>query len=230
MDVERQDALHRLRNPLERRVTHAEGRDLRSRAYGQDRTLTAVDRLGVWLSARRMRNAAGGFSGKRVADIGCGYHATFAMSLLSELASLTLVDVAVSPDVKSRQGVRAIEGLLPDALRGLDGGSHDVVLCNSVVEHLWEPAETLREIHRIAAPGGVALINVPSWRGKTLLELSAFRLGLSPPDEMDDHKTYYDPRDLWPLLVRAGFLPHDIRCFRHKFGLNTFAICRAAAG
>lgn len=29
-------------------------------------------------------------------------------------------------------------------------------------------------------------------------------------------------RDLCPLMVRAGFLPHDIHCFSHKFGLNTF--------
>jgi hypothetical protein len=43
---------------------------------------------------------------------------------------------------------------------------------------------------------------------------------------MDDHKTYYDPRDLWPLLVGAGFMPHGIRCFRHKFALNTFAVCK----
>ncbi len=47
---------------------------------------------------------------------------------------------------------------------------------------------------------------------------------------MDDHKMYYDPRDLWPLLVQAGFRPRDIRCFRHKFGLNTFARCRKASG
>jgi hypothetical protein len=43
---------------------------------------------------------------------------------------------------------------------------------------------------------------------------------------MDDHKNYFDPKDLWPLLVKAGFRPRNIRCFRHKFGLNTFAICR----
>jgi hypothetical protein len=47
---------------------------------------------------------------------------------------------------------------------------------------------------------------------------------------MNDHKMYYDVRDLWPLLVRAGFLPSDIRCFPHKLGLNTFAVCRAPAG
>jgi hypothetical protein len=43
---------------------------------------------------------------------------------------------------------------------------------------------------------------------------------------MDDHKTYYDVRDLWPMLVRSGFKPSLIQCFAHKFGLNTFAACR----
>jgi hypothetical protein len=37
---------------------------------------------------------------------------------------------------------------------------------------------------------------------------------------------YYDPKDLWPLLVRSGFPPSHIHCHRHKMGLNTFAECR----
>ncbi|OLC37213.1 MAG: hypothetical protein AUH28_04620 [Acidobacteria bacterium 13_1_40CM_56_16] len=85
----------------------------------------------------------------------------------------------------------------------------------------------LEQCLRIVRPEGVCLFNVPSWRGKRFLEYSAFRLGLSPKDEMDDHKMYYDVKDLWPLLVRAGFLPSRIRCFSHKFGLNTFAVCTA---
>ena len=44
---------------------------------------------------------------------------------------------------------------------------------------------------------------------------------------MDDHKNYYDVKDLWPLLVRGGFQPSRIQCFSHKSGLNTFAVCRA---
>lgn len=87
----------------------------------------------------------------------------------------------------------------------------------------------LAECRRLLAPGGVLLVNVPSWRGKRWLEFSAFRLGLSPADEMDDHKRYFDPRDLWPLLRAAEFLPSEIRCTRYKWGLNTFATCRVAA-
>jgi 2-polyprenyl-3-methyl-5-hydroxy-6-metoxy-1,4-benzoquinol methylase len=204
----------------------ATSRDLRNRAYGQDHSLTAVDRFGIWLSSRRIRRTVGSFSGMRVVDVGCGYHATVARSLLPAVASLTLVDVAISPLLRGRAKVRAIEGRLPEALAEVQDGSQDLVICNSVLEHLWEPLETLREVWRVLAPGGMALVNVPSWRGKRYLEFSAFQLRTSPADEMEDHKAYYDPRDLWPLLVRAGFSPRDIRCSRHKFGLNTFAACR----
>jgi SAM-dependent methyltransferase len=208
-------------------VDHAPAeRDMRSRSYGQDYRLTAVDRFGVWLSARRMHRASGGFDRMRVADVGCGYHAVFARTLLPRVSSLVLVDIALSPDLKAQRKVEAIEGELPHALESVPSASVDVVMCNSVLEHLWQPEETVAALYRITAPQGVLLINVPSWRGKWFLELAAFRFGVSPPDEMNDHKTYYDPRDLWPLLRRAGFRPDHIRCFRHKFGLNTFAVCR----
>lgn len=199
---------------------------MRSRSFGQDYSPTPVDRFGVWLSARRMQRTSRGFGGKRVADIGCGYHAVFARTLLPEVDSLVLVDLALSGDLKAQRKIRAIEGQLPQALEQIPSESLDVVMCNSVLEHLWSPAETLAELRRIAVPGGILLINVPSWRGKWFLEVAAFRLGVSPPDEMNDHKTYYDPRDLWPLLRRTGFRPDHIRCYRHKFGLNTFAVCR----
>lgn len=166
------------------------------------------------------------FAGLSIGDFGCGYEASFVRTVLDKIDGAVLVDVTLASDLKSLAKVRAIEGSLPDAMSGIASGSLDLVLCTSVLEHLWEPVETLREARRVTAPGGTCMFNVPTWRGKRLLEFSAFRLGLSPRSEMDDHKMYYDPRDLWPLLVRAGFVPHEIRCFRHKFGLNTFAACK----
>jgi SAM-dependent methyltransferase len=202
---------------------------VRRRSYGQAGRLTAVDRFGVWLSARQVRRAVRDFGHLRVADLGCGYRAAFGRSVLGEVDRLFLVDVALDPALRAEPKVTAIEGVLPRAAGEIGDGAADVVLCNSVLEHLWEPEAMLRECWRIMAPGGTLLVNVPSWRGKRFLETSAFRLGLSPVEEMQDHKMYYDPRDLWPLLVRAGFKPRDIRCFRHKFGLNTFAACRKPA-
>jgi SAM-dependent methyltransferase len=202
---------------------------VRSEAYGEVSALSIVDRLGVWLSALAVRRHAS-FTDRRVADFGCGYQASFARSVLPRARQLLLVDVHLAEDLKRHPKVHAQEGRIEAVLPSVASESLDVVICLSVLEHLDEPEQALASFHRILAPGGVALINVPSWRGKPWLELSAFRLGLSPAVEMDDHKRYYDPRDLWPLLVRAGFRPSEISCRRHKLGLNTFAACRVPAG
>lgn len=197
----------------------------RRQSFGQTHQLSVLDRLGRWLSVRRVRAAVGPLPGRTVADVGCGYHADLARHLFDRALEVVLVDVSLDPDL-DRPGTRLIEGHLPEALASIATASLDVILCNNVLEHLWEPELTLHEIRRCLRPGGTAVINVPSWRGKRFLELAAFRLGMAPAAEMEDHKCYYDPRDLWPLLVRAGFRPSRIRCRTHKFGLNTLAVCR----
>lgn len=199
----------------------------RQAPYGETGRPSVVDRFGFWLSARRIRALVGDAAGKRIADVGCGYHAHMARPYLEACERLVLVDLKLASEVKSHPKVTAIEGRLPDALAGLDLASIDIILCNSVLEHLSEPQETLNALRRLLKPGGVLYLSVPNWRGKWFLEFSAYRLGLSPAEEIDDHKAYYDPEDLWPMLVAAGFRPGDIRCFKHKFGLNTFAECRA---
>jgi len=198
-------------------------------AYGQEREPTAVDRLGVWLSTVAVRREAD-FVGARFADFGCGFSATFARTQLEHARSATLVDVALAPDLARHPKVTAIEGSLSDVLPTIAAASFDVTLCLSVLEHLTDPQEALRELRRVTADGGVLLVNVPTWRGKRALEFAAFRLGVSPAEEMNDHKRYFDPKDLWPLIVEAGFRPSDVRCRRHKLGLNTFAVCRVPRG
>ena len=200
---------------------------MRSQSFGQSHQLGPVDKLGIWLSQRKIRSLIPSYRDLAIADLGCGYNALLVRQVLGDVRQAVLVDVALAPDLKTEQKVNAIEGTMPDALGVISDASLDVIVCNNVLEHLWEPLTMLREIHRILAPGGSLFVNVPSWRGKWFLEFSAFRLGLSPAAEMNDHKMYYDPSDLWPLLVRAGFLPQRIRTGFQKFGLNTFAICKA---
>jgi SAM-dependent methyltransferase len=210
-------------------MMRADVREARGSAYGQRREHTIVDRFGVWLGARAVRRAAD-FENTRFADFGCGFHASLARTQLDAARSALLVDLALAEDLKRHPKVTAIEGPLLEVLPEIEDGSLDLILCLSVLEHLWEPQTALEHFRRIAAPGGTVVLNVPSWLGKPLLELAAFRLGVSPAEEMDDHKLYYDPRDLWPMLVRAGFRPSLIRCRRHKFGLNTSAVCRVPRG
>jgi len=198
----------------------------RHRSWGERYELKLADRFGIWLSSVQIRRRVGSFEGLRVADIGCGYEAAFVRSILDEIEHATIVDLSLSGDLLEHPKLEARVGLLPETLQGIATSSLDVVLCNNVLEHLWKPVETVREVRRMLRPGGSAFFNVPSWRGKFYLETLAFRLGITAADEIDDHKAYYDEKELWRLVVEGGFKPKDVLVRRHKFGLNTFAFCK----
>jgi SAM-dependent methyltransferase len=200
----------------------------RQDAFGQHGT-SPVDRLGVWLSSRAIRRWLPRRPGLRVLDLGCGYHATLLRALRPRLADGVGVDVRISEEARRAPTLSFLEGAIDDVLPGIPSGRFDVVMLISVLEHLDEPLAVLEHARRVLGSGGVLLVNVPTWWGKGLLELSAFRLGTSPIAEMNDHKMYYDKRDLWPLLVKAGFRPSDIRLRYHKLGLNLFAVVRRPA-
>jgi len=191
-------------------------------SFGQH-GVTWVDRFGVWLSQRAIRRRLPAGNALHALELGCGYRATQLLALRDRLQHGTGVDFRIAPELRGEAGFSFHEGTIEETLPKLTEGTFDVVLVISVLEHLREPLPVLKAARRLLRPGGVLLINVPTWRGKFFLEFSAFRLGLSPKVEMDDHKMYYDQRDLWPLLVRVGFRPSEIRIGYHKFGLNLFA-------
>ena len=196
--------------------------------YGQH-GWSSADRLGLWLSQRAIRRHLPPGHGLELLELGCGYRAVQLLALRDRLRHGTGVDFRIAPEIKTAEGFSFREGSIETILPGLAGASFDAVLLNSVLEHLADPGFALAGAARVLRPGGTLLVNVPTWRGKIFLEFSAFRLGQSPKVEMDDHKMYYDKRDLWPLLVRAGFRPSQIHLSYHKFGLNLFAVAVKSA-
>ncbi|HYJ04687.1 MAG TPA: methyltransferase domain-containing protein [Chthoniobacterales bacterium] len=198
-------------------------------SYGQ-RGVSWVDRLGVWLSQRAIRRRLPRAERLVVLELGCGYRAAHLLALENRLQRGVGLDFAIAPEIRQIPKFEFYEGAIEENLARLEIGVFDAVLLISVLEHLDEPLAVLKTTHALLKPGGLLLVNVPTWRGKVFLEFSAFRLGLSPQTEMDDHKMYYNKRDLWPLLVRSGFRPSAIKLSYHKFGLNLFATATRSKG
>lgn len=203
--------------------------DRTSESYGQ-KELTFVDRLGVWLSRRAIIRELPDRNDLEILELGCGFQATPLISLAPRLKRGIGVDFQIAPELADLEKFTFHEGTIEETLPGLAAQVFDAVLLISVLEHLRDPLFVIEAARGLLKPGGVLLLNVPTWRGKSFLEFSAFRLGLSPKIEMDDHKMYYDKRDLWPLMVRAGFKPSLIKLRYHKFGLNLFAVARRENG
>ena len=194
----------------------------RLESYGQ-LGLTFVDRLGEWLSYRAVKQFLPRGNGLEVLELGCGYHAKHLIALMPRLKRGIGVDVKISPDLRDVKRLTLHEGPIEEILPQLERERLDAVLLISVLEHLRDPLVILESVWQLLKPSGVLLVNVPTWLGKFFLEFSAFRLGLSPKFEIDDHKMYYNKRDLWPLLVQSGFKPSQVELHYHKLGLNLFA-------
>jgi SAM-dependent methyltransferase len=186
----------------------------------------AFDRIGAWLSGRRLRRHLPGLAGRRLGVFGCGYQATWARSLLDQVERAVLVDVALADDLRRHPRVQAIEARLPDGLAALLAGSLDLAVIASGLEDVADPVRLLSETRRLLAPGGLALVSAASWRAKRALELTALRLRLTSEARVTAHRRYYDVKDLRPLLEEAGFLPSQVRCFSQALGFITFAVCR----
>ena len=194
-------------------------------SFGQ-RGLSLADRVGTWLSQRAIRRHLRTRSDLEVLELGCGYRATQLLALEPRLKRGIGVDFQIAPDLHKRERFSFYQGPIEQTVPNLTSETLDVVMLISVLEHLVEPQFVLESAWRLLKPSGLLLVNVPTWVGKRFLELSAFRLGFSPKVEIDDHKMYYGKRDLWPMLVRAGFRPSEIHLQYHKFGLNLFAVAK----
>jgi SAM-dependent methyltransferase len=191
-------------------------------SYGQH-GLTLVDRLGLWLSHRAISRHLPNRNDLVVLELGCGYHATQLMALEPKLQRGIGIDFQIAPELQTLEKFTFYQGTIEQMLPKFESESVDVIMLISVLEHLPDPEFVIRSAYCLLRRSGLLLVNVPTWSGKRFLELSAFQLGFSSKVEIDDHKMYYEKRDLWPILVRGGFKPSQIRLRYHKFGLNLFA-------
>jgi len=101
--------------------------------------------LARWL--QEQARIAGERGRVRVLDVGCGpkpYYPFFA-DVASEYVG---VDVVENPTAELRGAIEALP--VPDA-------SFDLVLCTQVLEHCDDPAQAVRELRRVTAPGGRVL-------------------------------------------------------------------------
>ena len=196
-------------------------------AYGES-GLNPLDRLGVWARTRPVRAYVKRERPGRVLDIGCGYDAGLIRALHDDVGAAVGIDLRVAPSAKALPRATFVEQPIEAALDGLPERSFDAVFMMSVLEHLPDGSAALAGCHRVLRPGGSLFVHVPTWRGRVVLEHLAFRHGLAT-DSIDDHRMYYDTRDLWPALVRAGFKPKDLRLRYGTAGCTLLAVAKRRA-
>jgi len=195
---------------------------MRNGSFGEKHNLTIIDKLGVYLSSYKIIAFVKKNKPAKIIDIGCGFNATTLNQLKKYSTDLIGVDSKINSALSA---IKKIEKDIYNDLSFLESDSADLIILNSVLEHLSYPQEILNEIYRVLNKNGTLILNAPNWLGKYFLELSAFKFHLSPINEMNDHKMYYNKKDIWPLFIKGGFKPKNIKIKYHKLFLNT--ICYA---
>ncbi|MGA7872484.1 MAG: class I SAM-dependent methyltransferase [Candidatus Binatus sp.] len=79
--------------------------------------------------------------------------------------------------------------------------SYDVALLSQVLEHLPHPLDTVRNLHTVLRPGGIAAIAVPHF-GSLVSRLQGTNdMFVSPPE----HLNFFSQRGLTELFAKNGF-------------------------
>ncbi len=105
-----------------------------------------------------------GYRNRRVLEIGCGVGLDLARFAAGG-AAVTGIDLApVSIDLAranfAQQGLAAELAVMNGEAMTFEAGAFDVVYAHGVLQYTADPARMIAEIHRVLAPGGLAILMV----------------------------------------------------------------------
>jgi SAM-dependent methyltransferase len=156
-----------------------------------------------------------------VLDYGCGMGFSYQRHLIAATKHYTGADVGtLALETAQKRGIRTLKIDPGNGSITIPEASFDGVVCSEVFEHLFEPLQAAREIHRILKPGGVVVATVPNfgyhaWR---LLALLRAQVPSEPEDKVGNryhgvHIRFFSKLMLERMMTHAGFTDIKVKSF-----------------
>jgi len=158
-----------------------------------------------------IEKAVGGLNGKRIVDVGCGGGIlTEAMS--RQGANVKGIDLAEKALKVARlhsleSGVKVdYEEIAAEALAEREPGTFDVVTCMEMLEHVPDPAQTIRACARLVKPGGTVFFSTLNRNPKSYLFaiIGAEYILKLLPKGTHDWARFIKPSELSRMAREAG--------------------------
>ena len=150
-----------------------------------------------------------------VLEIGCGNG-----YLMSRLAGRVASIVGIEPGPQGQIGadrfdLNIIRGFFPETL---EKRKFSVIILNSVLEHIQDPATMMRMVSQYLEPGGIAVISVP--------DESAYVLSSDVSTLFHEHWSFFDETTLKNVVAIAGM--RALSCQKSRFGASIYASIAAS--
>lgn len=178
-------------------------------------------------------DAITGLNGKRVIDIGCG-GGILAESMASAGANVTGIDMAEKPLKVARlhsleSGVRVeYRKTTAEDIAASEAGGFDVVTCMEMLEHVPDPAATVRAAATLAKPGAHLFFSTINRNPKSYLfaVIGAEYLLRLLPRGTHDYTKFIKPSELAAHVRAAGLELLEIKGmsynpFNHRYALGS---------
>lgn len=157
----------------------------------------------------------------RLLDAGCG-----SGEFVHTMTEAGLECVGVEPNTAQAayaqgRGLDVVNDTFRDGL--FPPGSFDVVTFIQVMEHLPNPVGALRTAYALLRPGGMVVIDVPSYNNPRFMLYRATHIKrLVARDFILPHVLYLTPRTLGAIVEKSGLRVVRWRCGRYaiKFGAS----------
>lgn len=137
---------------------------------------------------------------RRLLELGCGLG--HLLGLLQEDFACVGVDIAEYSIEELRRNAPRAEGYVLSAedLSRFGDGEFSAVVALHLVEHLPDPADTIRQVHRILGPGGLLLFATPNPN----YSLRRFKDSLTDAIGKDPTHINVQPPERWRAWVEAS--------------------------
>ncbi len=183
------------------------------------------------LRLAHIERLAGGLAGKRAIDVGCG-GGILAEAMASRGATVTGIDLAeksikVATLHRLESGVEVEYRLVSaEEAAAAEPGAFDVVTCMEMLEHVPDPASTVRACARLAKPGGLVVFSTINRNPRSFLFAivgAEYVLGLLPRGT-HEYAKFITPSELAGHCRDAGLSMADITGLTYNPLTKVFAL------
>jgi 2-polyprenyl-3-methyl-5-hydroxy-6-metoxy-1,4-benzoquinol methylase len=150
-----------------------------------------------------------------VLEIGCG-NGYLMSRLVGRVASVVGIEPGPQGQLGAdRFGLNIVRGFFPEAL---EKRKFSLIILNSVLEHIQDPAGMMRMVLQYLESGGVAVISVP--------DESAYVLTNDVSTLFHEHWSFFDDTTLKNVMAIAGM--RVLNCQKSGFGASIYASVAAS--